>query len=32
MLHAGDMPPLFSPPRSKDEWRLTITSVLFSGQ
>jgi hypothetical protein len=32
MLHAGDMPPVFSPPRSKDEWRLTITSVLFSGQ
>jgi Family of unknown function (DUF6445) len=30
MLHAGNIPPVFTSPRSKDEWRLTITSLLFS--
>jgi len=30
MLHAGNIPPVFTAPRSTDEWRLTITSVLFS--
>lgn len=28
MLHAGNIPPSFTPPASKDEWRLTVTSVL----
>jgi hypothetical protein len=28
VLHAGNIPPTFSTPRSKDEWRLTVTSVL----
>lgn len=28
ILHAGNIPPTFTPPRSKDEWRLTVTSVL----
>jgi hypothetical protein len=31
MLHAGNIPPVFSPPRTRDDWRLTITSLLFSG-
>ena len=30
MLHAGNISPVFTPPRSKDEWRLTITSLLFA--
>lgn len=28
VLHAGSIPPTFTPPQSKDEWRLTVTSVL----
>jgi len=28
ILHAGNIPPTFTPPKSKDEWRLTVTSVL----
>lgn len=28
VLHAGNIPPTFTPPKSKDEWRLTVTSVL----
>jgi hypothetical protein len=27
LLHAGNFPPTFTPPESKDEWRLTVTSV-----
>jgi len=27
ILHAGNIPPTFSPPESQDEWRLTVTSV-----
>lgn len=28
MLHAANIPATFVPPRSKDEWRLTVTSLL----
>jgi hypothetical protein len=28
ILHAGNIPPTFTAPKSKDEWRLTVTSVL----
>ena len=28
MLHAANIPSTFVPPRSKDEWRLTVTSLL----
>lgn len=31
MLHAGNIEPVFSSPRDKGDWRLTITSSLFSG-
>jgi hypothetical protein len=27
ILHAGNISPTFTPPKSKDEWRLTVTSV-----
>jgi hypothetical protein len=27
ILHAGNISPTFTPPESKDEWRLTVTSV-----
>lgn len=27
ILHAGNIPPTFTPPRSRDEWRLTVTLV-----
>lgn len=28
VLHAGNIPPTFTSPKGKDEWRLTVTSVL----
>jgi hypothetical protein len=31
LLHAGNIPPVFVRPRSRNEWRLTITSLFFSG-
>jgi hypothetical protein len=30
MLHAGNIPPVFTAPLSKDEWRLTVTSLLVA--